>query len=361
MTVWDGVNRLIDRAPSTDALRAHGLHILAAERRRHVGAPVPPELVAAERRAVMVWLAVPALLSRIRAAHDGTIVVLKGPEVALHYRSPVHRSFGDLDLLVEDVGKAERALLAAGCVEAPDPAWAPRHDPDPFSNKHHARPLGWPDLPLKIELHRWPNWPRWLTPPATRELLAAAVPSELDPTVSALPPEHHALVLAAHLWVHEPLGRIRDLLDVMLVARTADPGRVARLAGRWGLARLWRTTVATADALFGVPERHTLAQRTWAANLAGVRERTVLETHLERWTSCFWALPPAIAIKLSASNVAWDLRPAAGESWRAKASRTEAALKAALTPKSAHDRVIGRGARRFSPADRWRQPPGPPE
>lgn len=365
MTIWEGVDRLIDRAPGLTALRMHGIHLLAADRWRSLGSSVPPDLVEDERRAVMISLAVPALLSRARAAYEGKIILLKGPEVATRYLDPARRSFIDLDLLVEDLELAQQLLIAGGCEEADDPPWAlqPRErDADPFSNKHHGRPLHWPDLPLKIELHRWPNWPRWLSPPASGELFSAAVPSALEVEgILTLPPEQHTLVLAAHSWVHEPLGRVRDLLDVAVMAKDVDAFELDQLAESWGIGRLWRSTRTLADALFGEPERRTLAQRTWARNVALVRERTVFESHLERWISCFWSTPPLEALRLSASNVAWDLRPAAGEPWSVKLARTRRALRAALSPKSAHDRQLGTDARRFSPAKRWRKPPGPPD
>lgn len=343
----------------------HGIHLVAAARWRSLGRPVPPDLVEDERRAVMIGLAVPALLARVRVAYEGKIILLKGPEVAYRYTDPARRGFIDLDLFVEDVALAQRQLIASGCEEVDDPPWALQdgeRDGDPFSNKHHSRPLRWPDLPLKIELHRWPNWPRWLSPPASQELFSAAVPSALDVEgILTLPPEHHALVLAAHSWVHLPLGRIRDVLDVAVMAKEAEARHVDELAESWGMGRLWRATRATADALFGEPERRTLAQRTWARNVALVRERTVFESHLSRWTSSFWSVPPLDAMRLSASNILWDLRPGAGESWATKATRTKRALGAALSPKSAHDRQLGHDARRFSPAERWRKPPGPRE
>ena len=245
----------------------------------------------------MIGLAVPTLLARVRVAYEGKIILLKGPEVALRYTDPARRGFIDLDLFVEDVALAQRQLIASGCEEVDDPPWALQNrerDGDPFSNKHHGRPLRWPDLPLKIELHRWPNWPRWFSPPASRELFSAAVPSALDVEgILTLPPEHHALVLAAHSWVHEPLGRIRDVLDVAVMVKEAEARHVDELAERWGMGRLWRATRATADALFGEPERRTLAQRTWARNIALVRGRTVFEAHLSDWTSCFWSVPPS--------------------------------------------------------------------
>ena len=51
------------------------------------------------------------------------------------------------------------------------------------------------------------------------ELLAAASPRDGGPAgILVLPPEHHLLLLAAHSWAHEPLRRLRDIVDMALVA-----------------------------------------------------------------------------------------------------------------------------------------------
>ena len=63
----------------------------------------------------------------------------------------------------------------------------------------------------------------------------------------------------------------------------------------------------------------------------------VFESHLSDWTSCFWSVPPLDAVRLSASNILWDVRPAAGELVGTKATRTQKALRSALSPKSSHD------------------------
>ena len=121
----------------------------------------------------MRTLLVPMLLERIRAAYDGTIVVFKGPEVGARYGDPALRPFIDIDLLVVDPDRLQKMLLADGLEEADDPPWAAARgrERDPFGDMHHVRPLQPPGLPLKIELHRWPSWPRWLTPPAPEVLL----------------------------------------------------------------------------------------------------------------------------------------------------------------------------------------------
>jgi hypothetical protein len=277
------------------------------------------------------------------------------------YPDPELRPFVDLDLLVVDPERAHRALLDAGFEEMAEPPWAASRSSqaDVFANKHHTRPLSLPGIPLKVELHRWPSWPRWLTPPAPDGLLAAAVPSELGVDgVLTLPPAEHTLVLAAHSWVNEPLGRVRDLLDVTLMSGEAEREELSGLAGRWGMGRLWRATLHAAESSLLRTRRSTVAQRTWARNVPAMRERTVIEAHLENWISCYWTSPPLGATRLALSNLAWDLLPA-DESWRTKLSRAAGALGHARSPKSVHDEALGADAQRLSPSTRWRGRPGP--
>jgi hypothetical protein len=360
--VWAGVDDLLDRAPNLAALRAHGLQLLAARRWRALDETLPTDLVREEELAAVRTLLVPVLLARVRDAYGDAIIVFKGPEVATRYPDPSLRPFIDIDLLVAEPERAQSALLEQGFEEAVDSPWTAgrRRERDLFANMHHPRPLRLPGVPVKIELHRWPNWPRWLTPPAPGALSASGIPSSLDVEgVLTLPPAEHALVLAAHSWVHEPLGRLRDLLDVILISAEADRADVETLARRWGIARLWQATIRAAEASILGTRASTFAQRTWARNAPSVRERTVLESHLENWMSSYWTLAPLQATRLAASNVAWDLRPAAEETWGRKLRRAARALGNALAPKSAHDEELGTDARRFSPVTRWRKPPGP--
>ena len=323
---------------------------------------MPPELAREEALAEVRTVLAPALLAQIREVCDGPLVVFKGPEVATRYPAPDLRPFIDIDFLVADPEQAHATLVEHGFEEAPDPPWAAdrRRERDPFEKMHHTRPLQPPKLPLKIELHRWPSWPRWLTPPPPRAVLAHAAPSALGVDgVMTLSPASHALVLAAHSWVNDPLGRLRDLIDVTLLAAESEREEIAALAADWGIARLWSSTIEAADAALTRVQPPTLAQRTWARNLCAVRERTVLEAHLENWISSYWTTPPREATRLALSNVIWDLRPAAGEPWRKKLRRAARAFGHALSPKSAHDAELGTDARRFSPVARWRRPPGP--
>lgn len=335
--LWDRVDRLVDRAPRLSDLRAHKLHLVAARRWRRGGRTADPMLVQDERAAGVVSLAVPLVLERARDAYDGRMIVMKGPEAAAAYPDPLLRPFKDIDILVDDAPAAQRALLGAGFREVGDERL--------FVDIHHLRPLHWPGLPLVIELHARPKWVDWASAPPLAELLGAAIPSAsgID-GVDALRPCEHALVLAAHSWAHEPLRRLLELVDVAAVAALADPAEIEAVARRWGVTRLWLTTARSVDSvLFG--GRRPIALRVWARNLVEVRERTVLESHLEHWLSPFSVLSPRRAVAASGRALARDLRPESHETWGPKLARSARAIRNAFTRRSDHDRELAEGKR----------------
>jgi hypothetical protein len=326
--VWAGVDRLLARADGR-ALVFHRLEPLAAHRLRMLGRDVPEELVETERLGAAFALAGLAHLSRARAAVEGPLLLVKGPELAARYPDPALRISRDLDLLVPDPESAQRALLGAGYVES--------GDPELYARAPHLRPLAWPELPLEVEVHGRPNWPRWVEAPPAEALLEGATPSASGVDgVLAPAPERHVLVVAAHAWTHGPLERARDLLDVALLAAEADAAETDRLARAWGIEKLWRTTAALADALFlAAPPPRVL--RTWAKNLAEARERTVLEQHVARWRCWFDAFPAPLALRATVDEAWEDLTPDRGETWGTKLDRSRRAVRNAFVRKSAHD------------------------
>lgn len=332
--IWPGVFRLVDEPHSVVDLRRHGLQLLAAHRRREHGLPPGADLADDERRATITDLTVQVLLERAREAYDGELVVFKGPELARRYPASTLRPYDDVDLLVADGAAAERAMIAAGFESV--------GNPDAYRDIHHLRPLAWPGLPLYLELHTRPKWVDGLPVPATDDLIASAVPAGVGVEgMLALPAAEHALLVAAHAWAHEPLRRVLDLVDAALLGGEAGEGEVAALARRWGIERVWRTTAAAADALLdgGSPP---VAMRVWARHLRPLRERSVLEGHLERWLSGFWSLPAGAATTAFAVALAHDLTPAPDESWREKLGRVRTAVRNAAVPRSDHDRVLPR-------------------
>jgi hypothetical protein len=327
--MWERIDSLAEHAPDAAALRAHRLELIEGARRRAAGLAPHPDLAADESRAAASELAVLPILTRARDAYDGPLVVVKGPEVALDYRGPRQRPFGDLDILTEDPAAAQAALLAAGFVEVGDPSL--------YEDIHHLRPLWWPGLPLVIELHARPKWPARSTPPATAVMLATAVPGRLGIAgIDTLPPAEHALLLAAHAWAHEPLGRVGHLLDVAVTLRRTDPREVAALARRWRCARLWRATHAAVRAVIE-GEGRSAGVALWGRHLRSARERTVFETHLQDWLSPLWGLPRTSGARAAVSALVEDGRREGGEPWRAKLDRARVAVGNAGMARSEHD------------------------
>lgn len=328
--IWAAVDAAVDRAPTLADVRSHRLELFAARRWRARGRPVPADFLELERRASVGALTAPVLLERVREVCAGEpVVVLKGPEVAARYPDPALRVFGDLDVLVRNAEAVQAALLAASFEEVGDPSL--------YLGIHHLRPLRLGSLPLVVEVHARPKWIDAVPPPPVDELLDAAVP--LPSGLYALPPAEHALVLAAHSWAHEPLRRLRDLLDVVLLAEEAGRDETARVARAWGVERLWRATIGAADAvLLGGPTTWPL--RLWAQNLGRVRERTVLENHLQRWLSDFSVGPPGRAVAGWRETFVRELGPEGDEGWGAKLSRSVHALRNARLRRSAHDEEL---------------------
>lgn len=330
--VWDAVGALVDGAASLERLRAHRLHLLAAARLRAAGRPVPDALALEERRSAINALTVPALLRRVRAAVDGPVLVLKGPEVAARYPDPVQRPFGDLDLLVPDAAACLRALSADGFVAIGDPRL--------FRGIHHERPLTLPGLPVWIELHSSPKWPDGLAPPPTAELLEAAVPSRLGVAgIETLPAAHHAVLVAAHSWAHEPLARIGHLVDLAVTLDRADRADVRAIARAWGARRAWDCTEAAVDAVVHGHGR-SAAAALWARHLRPVRERTVLESHLQEWLAPAWGLPAHRMPQALGRALRDELRRESAESWRTKLARSRIAVGNAGLARADHDLAL---------------------
>lgn len=331
--LWDAVDRLVERAPQPSDLYNHRLEFFGARWLRRHGRPVPASLVMHERRSAALALSVPAVLAHARAATDVPLLLFKGPEVAARYPDPALRMFRDVDLITPDAAGAQRGLLAAGFEEV--------GDPDLYRDIHHLRPLKWPGLPLVVELHSEPKWIEPLAPPDMSSLFEDSWPAVSGAEGLLTPsPARHAVLLAVHSWAHEPLRILRDMVDVAALEREASREETAQVAREWGVERLWATTVAAQDCIFA-GARPPAALRIWAKNLALVRERTVLEAHLERWLSDFSALPFGFAARRVRRTVVRELTPDRGEGWGPKLARSTLALRNAARRRSDHDHRAG--------------------
>jgi hypothetical protein len=331
--LWQGVGRLLERL-APDVVSDHGLGALAARRLRLLGQELPERLVREERAARVATLVAPALLARARAAYDGPLMLVKGPELVDRYPDGA-RGFGDLDLVAGDAERAQAKLLAAGF------RLQPGTPPVDYERHHHLHPIVWPGLALPIEIHRRVMWPEGLEGPSNDELFAAAGSAHVGVDGLLVPdPRHHALLLAAHAWGEVPMRKLRQLVDVAVFADDGDLAELEELARRWGFARGWRATLSAADWLLRAgPEPAFVG--IWARYLRSLRDPTVFEMHVQEWLSPFTLAPPGPALRLSLGAVRRDLRPGAHESWGAKARRMGRAMLHPSSPKSMYDRRFG--------------------
>lgn len=318
--LWATVDRLLEGA-TLEGMLAHKLGPLAANRLRRLGQPVPRPLVLEERAAAVSMLTAAPLLERIRELHDGTLLLVKGPDVARLYPGSARR-FGDLDLLFERADEVHARLAANGFVEVEDPdfEFTPDH--------HHLQPLRWPALPLLVEVHKSPNWPDSVSrPPSVAEIHEASVPSVLGLEDVRTPSSvHQTLILAVHAWSHVPLHTLRDLIDVAAVAAPLDERELELAARRWGIGRIWRSTREAIDGLF-YGGRETAPLRTWARHLERVRKQSVLESHVARLLHPYWEAPAHRATLSLARALGHAVRPLPGETWGEKLRRIGRAVR----------------------------------
>jgi Uncharacterised nucleotidyltransferase len=316
-SLWRTVDGMLARA-DVNGILAHQLAPLAAYRLRRLGRPVPDALLPEEQIARTAMMTSIPLLRRIRDLADGPVVLAKGAEVACLYPGRA-RSFGDLDLLVVQSRALHESLKSKGFLEV--------DDPDFYLDYRHLRPLQAPRLWLKVEIHTQPIVPDAVQPPPLAEVVEAAVPSALGVEgISAPHPVHHALMLAGHAWEdRRPLHVLRDLIDIAAVTQHVPEGELARTAQAWGIGKIWRTTYGATMALFG-DGRPTAALRLFGRHLPTVRERTVLDNHLQRWLYPFWELPFHQALSTIPTTLRKEFFPEPGESWSTKLQRMKHAL-----------------------------------
>lgn len=328
--LWEGVDRLLRRL-EPELASMHGLGPLAGRRLRLLGEAVPEPLAREERAARAAVLVVPSVLARVREAYDGPLLLLKGPALTRVYPDGARR-ISDLDVLAGDAERAQEALLAAGFRLWPDSSSSD------FAVHHHLHPLAWPGIPLPIEIHRRPAWPRGLSAPPNEELFEAALPAADGFDGILVPdPKQHAVLLASHTWREVPMHKVRALVDVLAFTEDEARGELTQIAARWKIERGWRSTIAAADWLLREGEEPRFVSY-WARYLRSIREPTLFEMHLQEWLSPFWLTQPRTAAKLSGAAVLRDLRPGRHEDWSAKRRKIARALRHPLSAKSDHVR-----------------------
>ena len=329
----DVIQRLVDTAPSLDALRKHRLHLAAARLWRSRGREIPHVLVSDMRVAAVRAMLARCILGKARCAYGGALMLMKGPEVAAHYPLPSDRPFRDLDLLVEYPAAAHRALIGAGFVQVADPALF-------GSDHHHLTPLMWPGAPLVVEIHRRPSRPEWLDPVSGESMFRIAVPSATGvPGVLAPEPAAHAVLLVAHGWKHDPLGSLGQLLDAAALLASADHRRADAFARNWGWERMWNTTLAVMDAVLREKPRG-LASKLWARHLLDVRERVVLENHISRVAAPVSSLSAGKLPQAVACALRHTAAPDPDEDWVTQFRRSCLAVAHAFRPVSEHEQSL---------------------
>lgn len=327
---WLSLDRIIDTVPTAVALRTHGLGPIAAWRMRTRGEPVPEEIERLAHGAAYAAVTAGPLLQRVVDILQEPVLVLKGPEVARLYPERTLRTYGDLDLLVADLPRAERKLIDAGFAEL-----MPNRK---IEGHHHDSPLGLGGLALMIELHRDPGWLRWLTPPSDTELMCEAIPSVtgVDGAL-ALPLERQALFLASHAWRHNPYHSIIHLVDIELARQQTKPSEIAALAQRWGIEHVWNDICHMIDWFIyrdGKPpgELH----RWWARHLRESREQTLLEFYLASWGRGLAAPTLTEQIETITHDVRFSFSVHSWQSRRQKIGRVGLAARGLAKPSSRH-------------------------
>ena len=326
------IQRLVETAPTINALRRHRLHLAAARIWRSHGREVPVDLMSDVRDAAVRAMLARHILRKARSAYGGALMLMKGPEIAAHYPVPLDRPFGDLDLLAEDPVAAQRALIAAGFLELGEPA--------AYMGLQHLPPLIWPGVPLKVEVHRHPSQPFWLPPVSPESLFRVAVPSATGvPGILAPESGAHAVLVAAHAWAHEPLGSMGQLLDAAALLASADQQRARAFARGWGWEGMWNTTLAVIDAVVS-RNRRSLALELWARHLLDVRERVVLENHISRLAAPICSLPVGDLPRGIARALRYTASPEHDEDWMTQLRRSCLAMAHAFRPQSQHEQSL---------------------
>ena len=202
-------------SPSIDELFERLLRTVSTwppEQRRQHGFDLLGAHADAQRRRqhARTVLVAESVLEEMSARPPGTVVLMKGLEVAQLYPDVVSRPFHDVDLLVTDPQGLWDEHRERGYGTNPNR----RADID----HHHLPPLVHPAGHVGLELHHRPNAPGW-APVRPEQVFATAEPSR-TPFDGILRPRDdlHALLLALHGW-KSGFGRLRDLFDARVARR----------------------------------------------------------------------------------------------------------------------------------------------
>ncbi len=244
------------------------------------------------------------------------VIIHKGAQIARLYPDPLQRDWSDIDLLVEDPEQARGDLAKVGFVGI-------GHDQPNF---HQLAPMVHPHLRVVIELHRRPNAAPHHHIPTTAEIFGRSQPSRVDIDGLRAPCLEHEFVLhLSHSWTNRPLGRLRDLVDLRLLAEQLDVDQDRELAAQAKSRRVWDANRAALARLL-TNEKTSVANKLLMRHLSrGFNEQ---RDPVRRLVAPAWADSPT-----DAARVAWN------ETTRATASKSiRAQLLAALKGERNHGR-----------------------
>lgn len=303
-SVWTRVDDIIDRHPDPQALRRHGLLPMAIAHWRRTGRSIPHDLEAERAAAAALLIEADRLVVRLASSLEAPFLVFKGPEVGALYPDPTVRVLSDVDVLVRDADRVHDQLLGAGWHELAGPGvlrW--------YNDIHQTHPLVVPGLTLPLELHRRPNWPTWGSPPPIDELFEAAQPSAVDVDGALAPSiEHHALLVLAHSWWHQPFERLSQLIDFAVLLGLCDAAVLRITARRWQLEKLLDVAMRTVDSVLLGRGEDPLVIRCCAPHLRHLGRVSPARQQVNRYTASLFVARPADAAHATVDGVVRRVR-----------------------------------------------------
>jgi hypothetical protein len=292
--IWPGVFELIDRQNDHDALEWHGLLPLAVAHWQEQGRSLSRELAAARARSAALQLEAEALVETIRDITDSPFLLLKGLEVAACYPQPSLRRLRDVDVLFGEPVAMRDLLLERGWEKKETAGFddeAEQHD-----ELHQLAPISCPGRSLPVEIHHYPNAPKWSTPPTFDELLIDAVPAQVNiDGVLAPSPVDHALIVLMHSCARQPFEQVSQLIDLSLLLDRCDRRELHRIARRRGLGRLLTAAVRTIESLFMDDGREPFTIRYCAGHLRSLGVPSPRRRQWNRYVASFALTSPSRA------------------------------------------------------------------
>jgi hypothetical protein len=303
-SIWPRVYDIVDRHPDRDALRRHGLLPMAIAHWRRTGRPISYELEVERAAAAALLIEANHLVVRLASAHESPFLVFKGPEMSARYPDPTVRMLKDVDVLVRDADRVHDQLVCAGWQEMTGPAVLRWYD-----DIHQTHPLVVPGMTLPLELHRRPNWPSWGSAPPIDELFEAAQPSVVGVDGALAPStEHHALLVLAHSWWHQPFEQLSQLVDFALLLEQSDAAVLRSTARRWQLGELLDVAVRTVDSILLGRGQAPLVVRWCAPHLRCLGQVSPLRQQVNRYAASFFVARPTEAARAAVEGVGRRVR-----------------------------------------------------